>query len=792
MSADMEIDSPHYTSAACLQDSNSAKLSDSPSSSSTMAELMGSPLFNASLKLKRSRSSMLGHHRSNSSLKRQPHTLAVLPFTDLEDKENYSTCFNQSQIFGKLSTINQPNASTLSPTAIASIAPAVPVVAMIPVGPVAPVASVAPSSSTFRKHVRKRSGTNFRSSFSYQHYHHHSRSNSTVSTTGSIFKIHSRSTSANSRGLQEALDLFTSTESNPTIPDPTFKVTPSFFDRQPSPEGPQLPPQSLSPETCAALDGHHGFQTGKSSYIPCFPMSSTPNLQSKSNPLDLIDLDDDPYDVMDDVEDEAIGDNQFGEAYGSPLQQRQQTRRRLELNARIKRNLHRATSLINCSPITTDGHNNDNHVGNSQFNFHQLGGPIEECEFESEARPRLTRSATTLTSADNEKQLQGNGNILNHGNSLLPHAPLRTFYPDGCTLPHITVDQFHDLLVEHQQKQGKLCNMFDEMVIVDCRFEYEFQGGHIEGAINVSSKSELEDAFFFESVIKCPPQEFTDRSHKLLVFHCEFSSHRGPLMANSLRNWDRCLNRENYPNLYYPDIVILEGGYKKYFDKFVSNNHSYVEMQDPQFRDECERGLDKLRRDNKLSLSRKSSISSSLDISLSRKSSYATFNSSVSSNSSNSSTSSSISNASSSLGLKRTCSASTTSTSSTLSSLDFGNSAKVDFLKLKRSLFGEDDTMDTSTAISGIPSPEFGIFGGFGNRKVDLDNLCSESPMGKRVTQPNPSPIFKQPMLPRRLSGSSRHRRAETISCFTYGMSGCPKTKKFERHIDTPITREHK
>lgn len=55
-------------------------------------------------------------------------------------------------------------------------------------------------------------------------------------------------------------------------------------------------------------------------------------------------------------------------------------------------------------------------------------------------------------------------------------------------------------------------------IIVDCRFEYEFRGGHIAKAINRKTMEEIE-------------REFMDspNSEKLvIIFHCEFSSFRAP------------------------------------------------------------------------------------------------------------------------------------------------------------------------------------------------------------------------------------------------------------------------
>lgn len=35
-----------------------------------------------------------------------------------------------------------------------------------------------------------------------------------------------------------------------------------------------------------------------------------------------------------------------------------------------------------------------------------------------------------------------------------------------------------------------------KVLLIDCRYDYEFKGGHIKGALNLSSKQQLEDFFF--------------------------------------------------------------------------------------------------------------------------------------------------------------------------------------------------------------------------------------------------------------------------------------------------------
>ncbi|KAJ3181839.1 cell division cycle- protein [Gaertneriomyces sp. JEL0708] len=132
--------------------------------------------------------------------------------------------------------------------------------------------------------------------------------------------------------------------------------------------------------------------------------------------------------------------------------------------------------------------------------------------------------------------------------ALLPWFPGRSDSHkriSGETLAHLLDGDFDDKV--------------DEYYILDCRFPYEFSGGHIATARNINTKSELLDLFF-----KPPRSE----KNVVVVFHCEFSSHRAPRMASFMRKYDRQLNIETYPNLHYPEIYVLEGGYRKFYSEF--------------------------------------------------------------------------------------------------------------------------------------------------------------------------------------------------------------------------------
>lgn len=91
----------------------------------------------------------------------------------------------------------------------------------------------------------------------------------------------------------------------------------------------------------------------------------------------------------------------------------------------------------------------------------------------------------------------------------LPH-----FVANEESLPRITKETMVDVL------DGKHRSSYGQSLIVDCRFEYEYEGGHIDGAINVNSKEELASKLF----------DPASSSTTLIIFHCEYSAHRAPLM----------------------------------------------------------------------------------------------------------------------------------------------------------------------------------------------------------------------------------------------------------------------
>jgi len=140
--------------------------------------------------------------------------------------------------------------------------------------------------------------------------------------------------------------------------------------------------------------------------------------------------------------------------------------------------------------------------------------------------------------------------------------------------------QINNLEEDRFEDRSVWLNKVKRCVIIDCRYPYEYLGGHIRGAINICLKEEL--LKFYED------QSHQDSSTTVIIFHCEFSKNRGPQAAKAFRVYDRKNNA--YPSLKFPEIYILEGGYSKFYPT-LSNlcaPSNYVSMFDKSFQAEME------------------------------------------------------------------------------------------------------------------------------------------------------------------------------------------------------------
>lgn len=115
---------------------------------------------------------------------------------------------------------------------------------------------------------------------------------------------------------------------------------------------------------------------------------------------------------------------------------------------------------------------------------------------------------------------------------------------------------------------GEFKDQIDSLMIVDSRYPYEFEGGHIQNAENLYTKEQVVERFLSNDKLKAANEKANAVGKRaLIVFHCEFSSERGPGMLRFLRNQDRSLNKDAYPRLFYPELYLLEGGYKAFYER---------------------------------------------------------------------------------------------------------------------------------------------------------------------------------------------------------------------------------
>ncbi|XP_044155707.1 M-phase inducer phosphatase 1-B-like [Bufo gargarizans] len=114
--------------------------------------------------------------------------------------------------------------------------------------------------------------------------------------------------------------------------------------------------------------------------------------------------------------------------------------------------------------------------------------------------------------------------------------------------------------------------------LVDCRYPYEYAGGHIKGALNLYKEDQISEYFF-----KSPS---LPQGRRLVIFHCEFSSERAPKLCRTLRNLDRKANQ--YPHLCYPELYLLKGGYKEFYETYkqLCEPQGYIKMVHKDFQDQ--------------------------------------------------------------------------------------------------------------------------------------------------------------------------------------------------------------
>eukprot|EP01083_Nonionella_stella_P012679 35891_1 len=183
----------------------------------------------------------------------------------------------------------------------------------------------------------------------------------------------------------------------------------------------------------------------------------------------------------------------------------------------------------------------------------------------------LERQIKILKCADLTSKLQnGEGTIMSMRSSSYPETadllPLCCTSDDGAK--RIDVCTLTKLM------EGEYSELIDHFAIIDCRYGYEYNNGHIQCAVNVQSQQLLE--LMFKTNLKHSDKRIA------WIFHCEYSQKRGPRAASNFKRLDREHNQRNYPNLCFPHTYVLDGGYKKYHETSPIST-TYVSMFSPDF-----------------------------------------------------------------------------------------------------------------------------------------------------------------------------------------------------------------
>jgi rhodanese-related sulfurtransferase len=135
---------------------------------------------------------------------------------------------------------------------------------------------------------------------------------------------------------------------------------------------------------------------------------------------------------------------------------------------------------------------------------------------------------------------------------VFPSCPIPILVPSRDPIPRISPAALARLI------SGEFYGFFEALVVLDCRFPYEFEGGHVWGAINLRSLEEMRDLYdHFLGHTVC------------FVFHCEFSQVRGSTWAKIFREFVRIRNLEagRGPTVQHPHVFVLNGGYKSCFEQ---------------------------------------------------------------------------------------------------------------------------------------------------------------------------------------------------------------------------------
>ncbi|KAG9396902.1 M-phase inducer phosphatase [Carpediemonas membranifera] len=107
-------------------------------------------------------------------------------------------------------------------------------------------------------------------------------------------------------------------------------------------------------------------------------------------------------------------------------------------------------------------------------------------------------------------------------------------------------------------------HLTDGFDIIDCRNDYEYDGGHIIGAIPCPTLGHAIETLFPDGQ-RCTP------SNRCIILHCEFSEVRAPRRFQELCTHDQQVAASSFDDditCYYPQMYVLDGGYSQFHRRF--------------------------------------------------------------------------------------------------------------------------------------------------------------------------------------------------------------------------------
>uniref|UniRef100_A0A1I8ISZ8 M-phase inducer phosphatase n=1 Tax=Macrostomum lignano TaxID=282301 RepID=A0A1I8ISZ8_9PLAT len=171
----------------------------------------------------------------------------------------------------------------------------------------------------------------------------------------------------------------------------------------------------------------------------------------------------------------------------------------------------------------------------------------------SEMSALNSKRGSTLDSDKVDKAIASIDSLNLIGNSEQQHS-LPTVKEMDYGIRYVTAATVSGLL------RGEFADRVPNYQIIDCRYPYEFDGGHIQGAINIYKQEDLLSTIVEPAVAAAASGNAVESPRPVLIFHCEFSSERAPKLARFLRQTDRECNAENYPILHFPEVYLLKDG----------------------------------------------------------------------------------------------------------------------------------------------------------------------------------------------------------------------------------------